>query len=150
MAVVYSGAAVTIAADAAQDSADGCFRTFLQNKHGRNIAVTIPCINDQGLDCTVYVRNATRRDFWTDLEHIPIDQHPDILPSPLGLRGWVLQERLLSPRILHYGPIEQTWECRSQVACECTPIPEHIHYDKESPARMQYRARTAGKMIPVG
>ena len=36
--------------------------------------------------------------------------------APLNRRGWVLQERLLSPRTIHFAsPIY--WECRELVAC---------------------------------
>lgn len=31
--------------------------------------------------------------------------------SPLNLRAWVLQERLLSPRAVHFGPRQVLWEC---------------------------------------
>lgn len=40
--------------------------------------------------------------------------------SPLSKRGWVVQERLLSPRTIHFAsPI--FWECRRLVACETYP-----------------------------
>ena len=32
--------------------------------------------------------------------------------SPLGGRGWVLQERLLAPRTLNFGREQLFWECR--------------------------------------
>lgn len=31
--------------------------------------------------------------------------------APLMRRGWALQERLLAPRLLHYGQ-QMYWECR--------------------------------------
>ena len=33
--------------------------------------------------------------------------------SPINTRAWILQERALSPRILHYGKEQTFWECRS-------------------------------------
>jgi serine/threonine protein kinase len=36
-----------------------------------------------------------------------------LLDSPLSKRGWALQERLLSPRVLHYSSTRLAWECRS-------------------------------------
>ncbi|KXH43390.1 heterokaryon incompatibility protein [Colletotrichum salicis] len=39
----------------------------------------------------------------------------------LNKRGWVLQERLLSPRVLHFGSDQLFWECREQAAAECYP-----------------------------
>ena len=37
---------------------------------------------------------------------------------PLFARGWVYQERLLSPRVLYFWPGEISWECRTSRACE--------------------------------
>jgi hypothetical protein len=39
--------------------------------------------------------------------------------SPLLARGWVYQERLLSPRILHFGFDELSWECNEASYCAC-------------------------------
>ncbi|KAI4670555.1 uncharacterized protein J4E79_000837 [Alternaria viburni] len=36
-------------------------------------------------------------------------------------RGWCLQERLLSPRVLHFGSHQVFWECREQRASDKTP-----------------------------
>jgi len=41
---------------------------------------------------------------------------------PLLQRGWVFQERILSPRILHFGPQELLWECKKSERCECSFI----------------------------
>jgi hypothetical protein len=38
---------------------------------------------------------------------------------PLLARAWVYQERLLSRRVLHFGPTELVWECLSETTCEC-------------------------------
>jgi hypothetical protein len=40
--------------------------------------------------------------------------------SPLNRRGWVLQERLLAPRIVHFSKYI-FWECGSMTACEIMP-----------------------------
>ena len=39
--------------------------------------------------------------------------------APLLRRAWVLQERLLSPRIMHFCSDELVWECREGMDCEC-------------------------------
>jgi hypothetical protein len=39
----------------------------------------------------------------------------------LNTRGWVFQERLLSPRILHFGKTQVVWECSHKLACETYP-----------------------------
>jgi hypothetical protein len=38
---------------------------------------------------------------------------------PLLSRGWVYQERLLSPRVVHFTSAELLWECLEKSDCEC-------------------------------
>jgi hypothetical protein len=129
MAAIYSGAAVVIAADAALNCLDGCFDPHEQQGSRRNISVPISCVDDQGADCKVYARKQMWRKNWHDLEHFTAKEYTEYNYPTLQLRGWVLQERLLSPRILHYGSTELSWECWSQVSCECTVTPEHSSRD---------------------
>ncbi|KAK4032177.1 heterokaryon incompatibility protein-domain-containing protein [Parachaetomium inaequale] len=46
---------------------------------------------------------------------------PTASSLPIFTRGWILQERFLSPRILHFGPEELSLECLESTACQCTP-----------------------------
>ena len=41
--------------------------------------------------------------------------------SPLFTRGWVMQELMLAPRILHFGKDQTFWECLELRACESLP-----------------------------
>ena len=41
--------------------------------------------------------------------------------APLTRRAWVLQERLLAPRVLHFGKRQLLWECNHLRACEIYP-----------------------------
>jgi hypothetical protein len=41
--------------------------------------------------------------------------------APLNRRGWVIQERLLAPRVLHFGKEQLFWECHELDACETFP-----------------------------
>ncbi|KAK8219021.1 heterokaryon incompatibility protein-domain-containing protein [Phyllosticta capitalensis] len=36
-------------------------------------------------------------------------------------RGWILQERLLAPRVVHFGRKQLLWECNSSNSCESFP-----------------------------
>ena len=45
----------------------------------------------------------------------------ELLGNPINRRGWVLQERLLSHRIVHFGAQQVFWECRQLLACETFP-----------------------------
>ncbi|KAI1117979.1 HET domain-containing protein [Nemania sp. NC0429] len=38
---------------------------------------------------------------------------------PLLQRGWVLQERILAPRVVYYDAAELKWECQAMTDCQC-------------------------------
>ena len=44
-----------------------------------------------------------------------------MLESLTGRRSWILQERLLSPRVVHFGATQIMWECRTKECCETYP-----------------------------
>ena len=50
-------------------------------------------------------------DFWTD----------QVSNSNLSSRAWVMQERLLAPRVLHFGKRQLFWECQEFRGCETAP-----------------------------
>lgn len=41
-----------------------------------------------------------------------------LLEGPALYRGWIVQERILAPRVLHFGPRQLYWECQNFDACE--------------------------------
>ncbi|KAM3532954.1 hypothetical protein MY4038_003769 [Beauveria bassiana] len=45
----------------------------------------------------------------------------DVSRAVVNTRAWVLQERLLPPRILHFGASQVFWECREKDAAEVYP-----------------------------
>ncbi|KAK8859801.1 heterokaryon incompatibility protein-domain-containing protein [Apiospora arundinis] len=45
----------------------------------------------------------------------------DVSQSIINKRGWVLQERLLSPRVIHFGAHQLLWECCTKDAAEIYP-----------------------------
>ncbi|KAL5605921.1 hypothetical protein FOVSG1_006068 [Fusarium oxysporum f. sp. vasinfectum] len=45
----------------------------------------------------------------------------EVLDSPLMERGWVFQERLLAPKVLHFGMRQLAWECNGLSALEMFP-----------------------------
>ena len=45
----------------------------------------------------------------------------DFLDSPLSKRGWVLQERLLAPRVIQFGAEQVFWRCSESFAWESMP-----------------------------
>jgi hypothetical protein len=42
--------------------------------------------------------------------------------EPLLKRGWIVQERLLATRILHFGTQQVFWECHESRCCETHPF----------------------------
>ncbi|KAK8071599.1 hypothetical protein PG996_004947 [Apiospora saccharicola] len=53
----------------------------------------------------------------------------DVSRSLINSRAWVLQERLLSPRVIHFGPQQLFWECCTKDAAEIYPdgLPAQLH-----------------------
>jgi hypothetical protein len=53
--------------------------------------------------------------------------------APLNRRAWVVQERLLSPRVLHFGRNQIFWECRESETCELFPrgLPKQPTFNPE-------------------
>lgn len=103
MAAIYSHAYLTLAATSSKDSAGGLFR-----EREKPFGFTI-----QSLEQRVFAKALT---------------HGDHIQQPLLERAWVLQERLLSPRVLHFFDKELVWECRTEAKCECedrSPTADH-------------------------
>lgn len=72
------------------------------------------------------------------------------LPTPLFTRGWVLQERLLSPRILYFGTDRLFFECHSTQCAELVkyPLDPSMHLMNDShqvaKAEVHFEGRDAG------
>jgi hypothetical protein len=97
MLEVYSNAHVAIAANRARGSADGLFH----NRPPRSeAAIEVPGLGE--------VR-ARLVDIGDELRWGHVFDFPD---EPLMDRGWALQERILSRRILHYNSNQLYFECR--------------------------------------
>lgn len=103
---VYSSAFVTVCAHGAADDSDGCFST-------RNPSDIAPI--------EVYLA------FRSESEKLPYLLSENSVTwgkrfdSPAIKRGWILQEQLLSRRILYFGRQQVFWECRSISCCETYP-----------------------------
>ena len=112
---IYSGAFCNIAATGANSGAEGLFLnrwmggvhpTLIRRKTPSGVSVTYELLSEG---------------FWDF--HISSDTH-----GPLNRRGWVLQERLLSRRILHFGRQQTLWQCNELCAAEQYPngLPEKL------------------------
>lgn len=121
MGSIYQNCAVNIAAADGHDARAGCFVS-------RNTAEIAPCV--VSLQKVTAIASADEDDPW-----IKCDENltPHLLvPEPLlsgnvgqfhlDSRGWVCQERLLSPRTIYFTKDQLFWECSgSQNVCETVP-----------------------------
>jgi hypothetical protein len=98
MASIFSHALITLSAIASKGSSSGLFSktTLMRERIGAKGEVYVNC----------------RR----KLAHFECSNAE---AYPLFQRGWVYQERLLSPRTLHFAPDELFWECAETARCEC-------------------------------
>ena len=105
MEQVYGNSLCNIAATGASNGEEGCFRD-------RDTSFLQPCIIKSEWDNQ---KNRTWELVPEDLWDTRINQ------APLNRRGWVMQERWLAPRVLHYGIDQLLWECCELDACEKYP-----------------------------
>lgn len=139
MADIYAGSLLNIAAAHGRDSASGLFNfrsTYTPlhsgisegNEHER-----IPfCEDPQGLDTPASAHKLTGSRpifirpslYATHMSYIGGWQ--DQNPAPLDTRGWVYQERILSPRTISFHASELIWECRKERWCECTMMSDYL------------------------
>lgn len=112
MGDIYSGAYITIAATRAQNSLQGLYG----DTPSCIKSTPFQCLDPSGKEHTLYVRCFVEHGLSFGVSDlITFDSH-----HPLLGRGWVYQERLLSPRVLHFGATELIWECRDLTWCECS------------------------------
>jgi len=113
---VYRKSYLTLAATSSANAEGGCFsRDPLFRSHYLSLGDEIPGFGN------LWVRRAlAHRGFIFEIvsqgETIDIDE-----VRPLMSRGWAYQERLLSPRVLHFTNNELVWECMEAFSCECQP-----------------------------
>ncbi|KAI1103330.1 heterokaryon incompatibility protein-domain-containing protein [Jackrogersella minutella] len=58
---------------------------------------------------------------WNDSAYID-----EVDYTPLGTRGWVVQERFLAPRIVHFTRDQIYWECLEHTYCESDPMEDFM------------------------
>ncbi|RSL88365.1 hypothetical protein CEP52_015237 [Fusarium oligoseptatum] len=132
MADVYAGAICTIAATASTSGEGGCFRTRdpsalrayqLSGEQGNVGRTRRP--DEEGEEESYEGETTSVHSHEGSVISIRFDDGFDferyVDRSPLNGRGWVFQERLLSPRILHFGARMLYWECWQRSASEVFP-----------------------------
>lgn len=121
MMSVYSNAYLTIAATHSPNGAGGLFRDTPDYEvegstpSGERYHVFFRRKIDHHLE-------AGSDSSANDTRQIRLWDYPTIDEHPLLTRAWVYQERMLSQRVLHFGPYELFYECGSDIVCECSGI----------------------------
>jgi hypothetical protein len=127
MAEVYSRSFCNIAATSARDSSGGCFfdRDQRMVVPGHIDTPSPELLETQIIGPPGYIIPKQYRiyaeDFWEQ----------GMMKQPLLQRGWVVQERLLASRTIHFSQPQIFWECRHSTACEVFPqlLPGYLTYD---------------------
>lgn len=114
MAAVYANAVVTIAATAAKDSSEGLFLPRMKTTEPR-VDISYDCKENRGRGRSLGTGTMTICHCFNAYD---ANAHESIDRAPLNQRAWVLQERLLSRRTLHFATHQMYWECDGVFASE--------------------------------
>jgi hypothetical protein len=101
MCQIYSNSFCNLAATSARDGSEGLFR-----RRDTRLLQSLP-VRVGGMK-----HNVVDYDMW----------ERQVEAAPLNRRAWVCQERILSPRSLHFSSTQVFWECNGSVACESFPL----------------------------
>jgi hypothetical protein len=118
MRKVYKHTYFNISADHSVNSLGGCFIDRLAYK-------MTPCPFDAPQVGRVFLVSE-------------FDIRNPLVDSPIAKRAWVIQERFLSPRVLHFTSDQLFWECAGTYACETFPHGVPQVYDNST--SWHYRA----------
>ena len=108
MGDIYRNSFLTLAATASKNGQGGCFSSY----DDRVLPKEYELDSCQSAGTSIMVREKIQH--WIIPPSAATLEH-----HPLLTRGWTFQERLLSPRVLHFCGGEMVWECQSQTVCEC-------------------------------
>jgi hypothetical protein len=137
MASIYANSTLNIAATAARDGDHGLFRS--RSTPGHENRCSIQSYEIPGslvtFGSTHYIRHSLVRTHEDLALQLTTSRYSLVETAPLLSRGWVLQERLLSPRTVNFHSGEMAWDCNSHFKCECgsfefDPILPRTHMGK--------------------
>ncbi|KAK3386525.1 heterokaryon incompatibility protein-domain-containing protein [Podospora didyma] len=114
MATIYANADLTLFADCAKDDQAG----FLRKRYVTpSTAVTLPVLGEEE-PLTLHLRGNSYEGFDGSLASQFSNNVETGTSAYLSDRGWILQERVLSRRILHFGSDQLFWECHEGTFAE--------------------------------
>ncbi|KAI9769854.1 MAG: hypothetical protein M1840_003848 [Geoglossum simile] len=106
MVNIYKNTFINIAATAATNAEDGCFRTYEPAMRIEFLWEDVPSI------CALSDRISI-----TLVRYKP-SERGSLLHSPLNKRAWVLQELTLARRTLHFAEDQLFWQCANRVTSQ--------------------------------
>jgi hypothetical protein len=115
MASTYQGSYLTISATKSADGSGGLF----SEAPPKFKSYRLTHLDSNGQTQGIYARLHLTHQDPLIMSGAFLGQSPKL---PFFKRGWIFQERLLSPRVLHFSPEELSWECLEETACECSGI----------------------------
>jgi hypothetical protein len=115
MSQVYRNAYVTIAATASSSGNEGLYRPFYEYNFRGYLDSNEPC----EYLIAEHIAHMSSGPSMQAMVPEDSDFNEKLVTLPLTSRGWILQERLLSPRMLHFGSHELALECTTATECEC-------------------------------
>lgn len=122
MCDIYSNAHFTIAATWSTGPTHGCYAP-----RGHLLELTCEFPDAQDEQYLIHARGEPEIFSWFDPVGLHINDYE--LSSETGVcfpllqRAWAFQERILSPRVVHFGHQELLWECMELKTCECSKWP---------------------------
>ncbi|KAL8851782.1 MAG: hypothetical protein Q9221_003296 [Calogaya cf. arnoldii] len=138
MSNVYMYAHCSITATASESDASGLFRT-------RDPLINLP-VRFDFTDIVCDLTDDRKRNTLEGAYNIHLKRtwfYKMDMYAPLAQRAWVVQERLLAPRVLHFAETQLYWECNEFQACESWPegMPQedytHIDLKANNPFSLQ-------------
>ena len=139
MAGIYANSACTIAASASEDDESGLLLPRDAQAVGWiGIDFPSPTPSDYNL---VYNRIICNYQWPVPITSVArkVMLHPNVPDprvsvetGPLSQRGWALQERYLSPRMLHFTKQQLTWECESTWSYESFHLRHQVFVDTDT------------------
>ncbi|KAM3074079.1 hypothetical protein ACMFMG_008691, partial [Clarireedia jacksonii] len=134
MADIYSNSFFNVAATSLPDSSHSLFgerRTsyFLDHASGPLRIYTLNLAANAS--DTISIRASHYLDHGFLFDEVVNGRHQQ---APLLDRAWVLQERLLASRAIHFCGSELIWECGSSCTCECMSIYLQQDHETQDPA----------------
>lgn len=128
MADIYSNSFLNIAATSSRDGTGSCFTKRYWAKYP---------FSERPVESHVLKSQTACEERAVHVREMHLSTHRYVTgisssmhEAPLLDRAWVLQERLLAPRTLHFAHSEMVWECSSTFACECRGI-DHMCIESE-------------------